>query len=513
VNSVELVLIGIVALGIGVLAGFLIRRFTSEAKLESVRGQANRILQDADKDAQSKVKEALLEAKDEIYKTRQEAETDVKQRREEVIRVEQRLEKRDETLDRRDQAVGDRERDLTSREKAAEEEREVLKEKQKEAIEELEKMSSLSSVEAKELILKRVEDETRHETAKMVRDIETRAREEADGKSRNILTLAIQRCASDHVAEHTVSVVRLPSDDMKGRIIGREGRNIRAIETLTGVNLIIDDTPEAILLSGFDPVRREIARLTLEKLIADGRIHPSRIEETFEKAQADVEQNMREAGEQAAFDTGVHGVNPELIKVLGRLRYRTSYGQNVLRHSVECCHLAGLMAAELGADEKLAKRAAFLHDLGKAVDHEVEGSHASIGADLARRYGESAAVVHAIEAHHAEVEPQTVEAVLVQAADALSASRPGARRESLENYVKRLEALEEIATSKPGVEKAYAMQAGRDIRVMVRPDKVNDDETHLLAREIAQQIENDLDYPGQIRVTIVRESRAVEYAK
>ncbi len=512
-NSVELVLIGIVALGIGVLAGFLIRRFTSEAKLESVRGQAGRILQDADKDAQSKVKEALLEAKDEIYKTRQDAEGDLKQRREEVARVEQRLEKRDETLDRRDQSVGDRERDLTSREKGVDEQKDVLKEKQQEAIEELEKISSLSSIEAKELILKRVEDETRHETAKMVREIETRAREEADSKSRNILTLAIQRCASDHVAESTVSVVRLPSDDMKGRIIGREGRNIRAIETLTGVNLIIDDTPEAILLSGFDPVRREVARLTLEKLIADGRIHPSRIEETFEKAQADVETKMREAGEQAAFDTGVHGVNPELIKVLGRLRYRTSYGQNVLKHSVECCHLAGLMAAELGADEKLAKRAGFLHDLGKAVDHEVEGSHASIGADLARRYGESAAVVHAIEAHHAEVEPQTVEAVLVQASDALSASRPGARRESLENYVKRLEALEEIANSKPGVEKAYAMQAGRDIRVMVRPDKVKDDETHLLAREIAQQIENDLDYPGQIRVTIVRESRAVEYAK
>lgn len=497
----------------GIIAGFIIRRVISESRISSARIEATRILDDAEREAQAKKKEALLEAKDEIHTVRIEAEKEVKDRRAEVQRLEQRLVQKEESLERKSQQVEDRGIELDKREQQIAEAKSKLDAFHDEARKELERIADLTSGQAKEIILKRVEDESKHESAKMIRDIEAQAREEADRRARNIVTLAIQRCASDHAAEMTVSVVALPSDDMKGRIIGREGRNIRAIETLTGINLIIDDTPEAVLLSGFDPVRREIAKITLEKLIADGRIHPARIEEMYEKANSEVENRMREAGEQATFETGVHGLHPEIVKVMGRLHYRTSYGQNVLRHVIECSHLAGLMAAELGADVTLAKRAALLHDLGKAVDHEVEGSHASIGADIARRLGESKEVVHAIEAHHAEVEPQTVEAVLVQAADALSASRPGARRETLENYVKRLENLERIAVAHDGVEKAFAMQAGRDVRVMVKPERIDDANAVVLARDIAKQIEEELQYPGQIRVTVIRESRAVEYAK
>ena len=503
----------VVGLVVGIVAGYLIRRNLASGKLAGAEREAERVLRDAQREADTVIKEARLEAKEEVHRVRGEVETELRDRRDEVAKTEQRMIQREEQLearaleqDRREQSVRDRE---ASTQRMADE----LTEAHSQAMLQLERISGLTQAQATEMLLKQAEDEARHDMARMIRQVEEEARRESDRRSRNILSLSIQRTAANHVAETTVSVVNLPSDDMKGRIIGREGRNIRTLENITGIDFIIDDTPEAVVLSGFDGVRRETARLTLTKLLADGRIHPARIEEMYNQAKAEVEAAMEEAGEQACFDTNIHGVAPELVRVLGRLKYRTSYGQNVLNHSIEVAHLAGIMAAELGANVKIAKRAGLLHDIGKAVDHEVDGSHAEISQQLVKKYRESQSVQHAIQAHHQDVEPQTVEAVLVQAADAISAARPGARRESLENYIKRLENLERIAESKPGVEKCYAMQAGREVRVMVKPAEIDDDGTALLAREIAKEIEDQLDYPGTIRVTVIRESRAVDVAK
>ena len=455
----------------------------------------------------------LLEAKEEIHRLRSDLDREIRDRRGELQRLEKRLIQKEETLDRRGEILEQKESTLEKKQKDIMEiEEQTVKMYQKE-VEELERISGLSREEAKNILLTDVQKEIKHEMALMIKDLEAKAKEEAEVKAREIITGAIQRCAADHAAETTVSVVTLPNDEMKGRIIGREGRNIRTLETLTGIDLIIDDTPEAVVISGFDPIRREIARIALEKLIEDGRIHPARIEEMVQKAKKEVENIIVKAGEEATFETGVHGLHPEIIKLLGRLKYRTSYGQNVLKHSIEVSHLAGLMAYELGADPVIAKRAGLLHDIGKAVDHEVEGPHVMIGAELAKRYHESEAVIHAIMAHHNDVEPQTIEAVLVQAADAISAARPGARRETLESYIKRLDKLEEIANSFEGVEKSYAIQAGREIRIMVKPEIVNDEETILLAREITKKIEDELEYPGQIKVIVLRETIAINYAK
>lgn len=504
---------GLIALVIGIAVGFFSRKLISEAKIGSAESEVKRLTEKASEAAENLKKTALLEAKDQILNMRSEAERSTNERRNELQKVEKRIAQKEEVLDEKTAAIEKREKQTKDVENNLNEKKSKLEnliEQQKTV---LESVAGLSAADARELLLSKVKDEIQHETAIMIRDMEAQAREDADKRARSIVALSIQRCASDHVAETTVSVVPLPGDEMKGRIIGREGRNIRAFETMTGINLIIDDTPEAVILSSFDPVRREIGRLTLEKLIADGRIHPARIEEMFEKSKVEVEAEIRELGEQATFETGVHGLHPELVRVLGRLRYRTSYGQNVLKHSIEVAHLCGIMAAELGADATLAKRAGLLHDIGKAIDHQVEGSHAVIGADLARRLNETPVVIHPIEAHHADVEPKTVEAVLVQSADAISAARPGARRETLESYIKRLENLENLAVSHEGVEKCFAMQAGREIRIMVKPEQVDDAKSALLARDIAKNIEDQLEYPGQIKVTVIRENRAVEYAK
>ena len=510
---VVVVLVALVVGAIGVAVGYLLRKSLGEARIASAEQQAEKILSEAQRDAEGVRREARVEVKDELHKLRLETENELKDRRQEVLQIEKRLLQREEGLDDKLKEIARREQSATDREahyrEMVEEAEQAVAEQQRR----LETISGLTQAEAREILLKRTEDDVRHDMAKMVRAVEDEAKREADRRARHILSSAIQRTAASHVADTTVSVVQLPSDDMKGRIIGREGRNIRTLENLTGIDFIIDDTPEAVVLSGFDTVRREIARLTLTKLVADGRIHPAKIEEMFSKAKEEVEKEIQEAGEQATFDADIHGLAPELVKLLGRLKYRTSYGQNVLIHSLEVANLAGLMAAELGANAKLAKRAGLLHDLGKAVDHEVEGSHAVIGANLARRYNESEAVAHVIESHHNDVEASTVEAVLVAAGDAVSGARPGARRETLETYVKRLENLERIAESKKGVEKSYAIQAGREIRVMVKPEEIDDDSAVLLCREIAKDIEQELDYPGQIRVTVIRESRAVEYAK
>ncbi len=507
------IITAIAALAIGLIAGILARKYMAEAKISSAEEEAKRILQDAEKTSEGKKHEAILEAKDEIFSMRTEAERDVKNRRNELQRFERRLLQREEQLDNRSENLEKREKTLSGKESEAQALHAEVQNLVAEEKKRLEAMAGLSKEEAKQILLRQVEEETKREAAKVIKKIETRMREEADKKAKYIVANAIQRCASDHVAETTVSVVPLPSDEMKGRIIGREGRNIRTFETLTGINLIIDDTPEAVILSSFDPVRREVARLTLERLITDGRIQPARIEEMYEKSKAEVDAEIKEVGEQAVFDTGLHGINHELMRVLGRLKYRTSYGQNVLKHSIEVAHLAGLMAAELGTDIKTAKRAGLLHDIGKAIDHEVEGSHAVIGAELAKRLKEGEAVVNAIAAHHEETEAVTVEAVLVQAADAISAARPGARRETLESYIKRLEKLETIADSYEGVDGSYALQAGREIRVMVKSDVVDDLGCVTLSREIARQIEGELEYPGQIKITVVREKRVVDYAK
>ena len=508
----EPVLIALALAG-GACAGVLVEHGRRRGRIGDAGREAERILEDAQRQADAQVKEARVTAREELLAQRTEQERDLAERRAEIIKIEERLATNQIQLESTLEELARREQSISDREVHAKQLQEELKVARDAEVAELEKIAGMTAAQGRDALMAKIEEECRGDMAKLVRRIEEEARLEADKRARNILSVAIQRTASGHTAETTVSVVQLASDDLKGRIIGREGRNIRALENLTGVDVIIDDTPQAVVLSAFDGVRREIARLTIETLIADGRIHPSRIEETFYQSKAQIEQQIVQAGEQACFEANVHGLHPELVKVLGRLHYRTSYGQNVLKHSIECAHLASIMAAELGASQKTARRAALLHDLGKAVTHEVDGPHAVISAQMAKRYRESPSVCHAIEAHHYDVEPQTVEAVLVIAADAVSASRPGGRGESLEHYIKRLEALEKIATSKPGVERCYAMQAGREVRVMVKPEDVDDDAAALLSHEIAREIEEQLEYPGQIKITVIRESRAVEVAK
>ena len=507
------VIIGVDALAGGFAGGFLYRKKVSEKEISSAEEEGRRIVNEAIRNAESKKKEALLEAKEEILKSRTDYEKEEKSRRADLQRQENRLQQKEENLDRKLETIEKKEDSLAQKHAAMEKEQEEIRTIKQSQTAMLEKISGFTADEAKDYLIQQVESEVTHETALKIKEVESRMKEECETRAREVVAQAIQRCAADSVAELTVSVVPLPNDEMKGRIIGREGRNIRTIETLTGVDLIIDDTPEAITVSCFEPVRREIARLALEKLIADGRIHPTHIEEMVEKARREVEATIKAEGERAVLETNVHGLHPELVKLLGRQHYRTSYGQNVLSHSIEVSHLAGLLAAELGADVTMAKRAGLLHDLGKSVDHEIEGSHVQIGVDLARRYKESEEVVHAIAAHHNDIEPQTIVACLVQAADAISAARPGARRENVENYIKRLEKLEEISTSFKGVEKAYAIQAGREIRIMVKPEEIDEDHMILLAHDIAKKIEDEMEYPGQIKVNLIRETKAVDYAK
>ena len=493
--------------------GVIYRKKVAEREISSAEDEARRIINEAIKGGENKKREMLVEAKEEIHKNRTEYEREVRERRADLQKQERRLQQKEESLDKKTDAFERKEEELRKRQAsvlATQEEVSLIKKSQ---LEMLEKISGLTQDEAKHQILSSLENECRHDAALKIKEIEVETKENADRMAREVISIAIQRCAADHAAETTVSVVPLPNDEMKGRIIGREGRNIRTLESITGVDLIIDDTPEAITVSSFDPVRREVARLALEKLIADGRIHPTRIEDLVEKARKEVDRVIKQEGERAAFETGVNNLHPELIKLLGRQKYRTSYGQNVLNHSIEVAHIAGLLASELGVDIPLAKRAGLLHDLGKSVDHEMEGSHVQLGVELARKYNESPDVIHAIEAHHNDVEPRTVIACLVQAADAISAARPGARRENVENYIRRLEKLEELTGTYPGVEKSYAIQAGREVRIMVKPEEVSEDNMILLARDLAKKIENELEYPGQIKLNVIRETKAVEYAK
>ena len=507
------VITAVVALIIGIPIGIQIRKRTAEKEINSAEEEAKRIINESIKSAESKKREALVEAKEEILQARNEYEREVKERRADLQKQERRLQQKEENLDRKTENIEKKEDTLQRKLAELDEARDEVATVKKTQMEVLERISGFTAEEAKNYLINQLAEEVTHESAMKVREIEAQFKEEADTRAKEILSLAIQRCAADHVAEATVSVVPLPNDEMKGRIIGREGRNIRAIETLTGCDLIIDDTPETITLSSFDPVRREVARIALEKLIQDGRIHPARIEEMVAKAQKEVNATIKAEGERAVFETNIHGLHPELIKLLGRMKYRTSYGQNVLNHSIEVSHIAGLLASELGVDVATAKRAGLLHDIGKAIDHEVEGSHVTIGVNIARKYKESEEVIHAIEAHHGDVEAHTVVACLVQAADAISAARPGARRENIENYVKRLEKLEEVTKSFPGIANCFAIQAGREIRIMVKPEEVSEDQMVLLARDIAKKIEDELTYPGQIKVNLMRETKAVDYAK
>ena len=514
IQSVIALLIGLVAGGVICFPlGIRYRKNVSEKEISSAEEEGTRIVNEAIKSAESKKREALLEAKEEILKNRSEYEKEVKERRADLQRQENRLQQKEENLDRKIEAVEKKEESLTQKHAAIDKETEEIKLVKRGQTEMLERISGFTTEEAKQYLIDQVEAEVTHETALKIKEVESRMKEECDARAREIVAQAIQRCAADQVADMTVSVVPLPNDEMKGRIIGREGRNIRTIETLTGVDLIIDDTPEAITVSCFEPVRREIARLALEKLIADGRIHPTHIEEMVEKARREVEAVIKSEGERAVFECGIRNLHPELTKMLGRLHYRTSYGQNVLRHSIEVSHIAGMMAADVGADVQAAKRAGLLHDLGKSVDHEMEGTHVALGVEFARRYKEREDIIHAIEAHHNDVEPRTIVACLVQAADAISAARPGARRENLENYIKRLEQLETITGTYPGVDKAYAIQAGREVRVMVKPEQVSEDQMVILARDLAKKIEEEMEYPGQIKVHVLRETKVVEYAK
>jgi len=494
-------------------AGILYRKKVAEREIGSAEMEATRLINEAIRSGESRKKEMLLEAKDEIHRSRTEHDKEVKERRAELSKQERRLEQKETTLDKKTEAFERKEEELAKKLQKVADTQAKADELVKAQTAKLEEISGLTQEQAKAYLLQSVEEEVRHEAAVKIKEIEQQLKDEAESTAREVIATAIQRCAADHAAETTVSVVALPNDEMKGRIIGREGRNIRTLETITGVDLIIDDTPEAITVSSFDPVRREVARLALEKLIADGRIHPTRIEDMVEKARKEVDRTIREEGERACYETGVHNLNPELVKILGRQKYRTSYGQNVLNHSIEVSHIAGLMAAELGVDVALAKRAGLLHDLGKSIDHEVEGSHVQLGADLVRKYKENPVVINAVEAHHGDVEPKTVIAVLVQAADAISAARPGARRENVENYIRRLQKLEELTGTWPGVDKAYAIQAGREIRIMVKPEVVTEDNMILMARDIAKKIEQELEYPGQIKVNVIRETKAVDFAK
>lgn len=507
------IIIAVIVFILAFALGISYRKRVSEREIQSAEEEAKRIINESIKTAENKQREALLEAKEEIHRNRAEYEREVKERRAELQKQERRLQQKEESLDKKTDNLERRTEALNHKILAAEAQQEEIAQLKQSELAMLEKISGYTVEEAKEHILSTLEAEVTHEMAVKVKEVESQYKEEADVKAKELITLAIQRCAADHVSEVTVSVVPLPNDEMKGRIIGREGRNIRAIETMTGVDLIIDDTPEAIALSSFDPVRREVARMALEKLIQDGRIHPTRIEEMVAKAEKEVNAVIKAEGERAIFETGVHGLHSDLVKLLGRMKYRTSYGQNVLSHSIEVSHIAGLLASELGENVSIAKRAGLLHDIGKAIDHEVEGSHAAIGVDLAKKYRESEEVVHAIEAHHGDVEPHSIIAVLVQAADTISAARPGARRENIENYVKRLEKLEEVSKGFPGVESCYAIQAGREIRIMLKPEEISEDQMTLLARDIAKKIENELTYPGQIKVHLIRETKAVEYAK
>ena len=512
---VAIVLI-VVAVAAAVLSHFLTvsnLKNNAESKIGNAEAKAREIIDDAVKTAETKKKESLLEIKEESIRNKNELEKETKERRSELQRYEKRVLSKEEALDKKSEAIERREAGFTAKEEELKQREAKVKELSQQRVQELERISGLTSEQAKEYLLKTVEEDVKHDTAKMIKEMEAQAKEEADKKAKECVVTAIQRCAADHVAETTISVVQLPNDEMKGRIIGREGRNIRTLETLTGVELIIDDTPEAVVLSGFDPIRREVARIALEKLIVDGRIHPARIEEMVEKAQKEVDSMIREEGESAALEVGVHGIHPELIKLLGRMKFRTSYGQNALKHSIEVAQLSGLLAGEIGLDVRVAKRAGLLHDIGKSIDHDVEGSHIQIGVDLCRKYKESATVINAVEAHHGDVEPESLIACVVQAADTISAARPGARRETLETYTNRLKQLEDIANQFKGVEKSFAIQAGREIRIMVVPEQVSDADMVLLARDIAKQVEFELEYPGQIKVNVIRESRVTDYAK